>query len=68
MVCTNPVSDAAKQELESFTFPLRDLDEVKRLLSCQHSAPTTLLAGEFSGAMRSELLRAGELALSADLR
>eukprot|EP00965_Chrysotila_dentata_P166380 5493142-Pleurochrysis_carterae.AAC.1 len=59
MVSTDPVSDAAKQELASFTFPLRNLDEVRRLLACRHAAPTTLLAGEFSGAMRGELLRAG---------
>eukprot|EP00965_Chrysotila_dentata_P093533 3090084-Pleurochrysis_carterae.AAC.1 len=62
-------SAAAQRELASFDSPLRSLHDVRRLLACRHAAPTALVAGEFSGALRFELLRShGELALSVDVR
>eukprot|EP00965_Chrysotila_dentata_P059534 1975771-Pleurochrysis_carterae.AAC.1 len=65
MISRLPISPAARAELGTFAFPLRELSEVHRLLACEHAAPLTLLAGEFSGAMRDELLASsGELALS----
>ena len=56
-------------ELATFAFPLTDLAEVRRLLACRYAAPTILLGGEFSGAVRDELLTVyGELSLSVDFR
>ena len=66
----SPAEQSARtDELASFSFPLTELSEVRRLLSCRHASPTILLGGEFSGALRDELLNVyGELALSVDLR
>ena len=55
-------------EFRSFTWPLRSLDEVKRLLKCRLIAPSDLVGYEFSGAVRTALERRGRWALSVDLR
>ena len=49
--------DAAAAEWASFDWPLRSVDEVKRLLACTHIAPTVLIGGEFLTALRSDLER-----------
>ena len=50
-----------------FTFPLRTVAEVVRLLASPQ-APTVLVAMEFSGAMRTALAQRGIRALSVDFR
>ena len=55
-------------EWASFDWPLRDLDELRRLLQCEHIRPTILIGGEFSGAMRSYCESRGRLALTVDPR
>ena len=55
-------------ELSGFTFPLRSLDEVRRLRRCGPAAPTDLVGFEFTGAMRLALEAAGRSALSVDWR
>ena len=58
----------AQEELSSFTFPLRSLDEVRRLRLCRSAAPTDLVGFEFTGAVRVALESTGRRALSVDWR
>ena len=55
-------------EFNSFSWPLRSVEEVQRLLQCEHIAPTDLVGFEFSGAVRSALEQQGRWALSVDFR
>jgi hypothetical protein len=48
--------------------PIRTLEVLLSLLSNEETAPTDLVACEFSGAMRSALEREGRRAISADWR
>ena len=58
----------ARRELADFVFPLRSLDDVRRLLLCRFIAPTDLVGFEFSGAVRQSLEANGRRALSVDWR
>ena len=61
-------SEAAQAELSGFSFPLRSLDDVRRLRRCRFAAPTDLVGFEFTGAMRRALESTGRRALSVDWR
>jgi hypothetical protein len=50
-----------------FSYPLRTAADVRRLLASS-TAPTILVAMEFSGSLRTALEAAGFIALSADFR
>ena len=70
----DPVAELVEPELSeaalfyaSFEWPLRTLDEVRRLLASPF-APTDLVGCEFSGKIRSQLEDQGRRALSVDLR
>ena len=65
---SNSVDALKMAELGSFSWPLRTVADVQRLLGCQYARPTDLVAFEFSGAMRSALEKRGRIALSVDLR
>lgn len=60
-------------ELASFEWPLRELSEFERLLSCTHASPSFLIGGEFTGAVRDECIareapHSSRVAISVDLR
>ena len=57
------------RELASFSWPIRTLPELRRLLSCAHAAPVDLVMCEFTGAVReaNHALR-GVVTLSVDVR
>ena len=40
------------EEVASFQWPLRSVEDVVRLLQTSHAAPTDIVGCEFSGAMR----------------
>ena len=66
---TTEQQQARDRELASFSFPLTSVAEVQRLLATRHASPTVLLGGEFSGAVRDELLLVyNVLALAVDIR
>ena len=48
-------SAEAEIELASFEWPITEVDELRRLLRCEHIAPTWLLLGEFTGAQAEQL-------------
>ena len=56
-----------KLEMKQFSWPLRGMPEVRRLLRSP-LAPTDLVGFEFSASMRSALERRGRLAVSVDER
>lgn len=58
----------ARVELAQFTFPLRTLADVRRLMACEFIAPTAVVGFEFSGAMRLTLEASGVRAISVDWR
>ena len=62
-------SHAIAQELSSFRWPIDTKLEVERLLGLAHAAPTDIVGGEFTAAIREENARRhGCVTLSVDLR
>ena len=62
-------SREAREEYESFVWPITELTELRRLLECRHIAPTWLLLGEFTRAQADELeRRRGVVVLTVDRR
>ena len=62
-------SPEAEAEYATFQWPLTTVDEVRRLLRCEHIAPTWLLLGEFTRAQAKQLEeRRGVVALTVDRR
>ena len=60
-------SSAALAEFESFTWPLVDVAEVRRLLACRHIAPTWLLLGDATASWAARVERThGVIALVVD--
>ena len=60
---------AIAHELASFTWPITSLEELLRLLECEHASPSDVCGGEFTAAIRSENERVhGVVTLSVDLR
>ena len=61
-------AEGARAELAQFTFPLRTLEDVRRLLRCAFIAPSAVVGFEFSGAVRQSLEASGCRAISVDWR
>ena len=61
-------STEARAEFLSFAWPLRSLDEVRRLLRCKHIAPVNCSLFEFTGCVRVAREQQGFITISCDLR
>lgn len=55
-------------EWSSFDWPIRTVEECKRLIECRDIRPSVLVDMDFTGALRSALEARGKRALSVDLR